>query len=66
MSLSVKATYNEGTDWEFSVSDTLSNLISGGLFNENTLAEYCYTGFIDDMVGGVVRWEAIGSGDSNQ
>lgn len=66
MSLPVSAVYNEGTDFEFSVSDTLANLISGGLFNENTLAEYCYSAFIDDMVGGVVQWENIGSGSSNQ
>lgn len=66
MSLPVSAVYNEDTDFEFSVSDTLANLISGGQFNENTLAEYCYTGFIDDMVGGVVQWEDIGAGSSNQ
>lgn len=66
MSLPVKATYNEDTDWEFSVSDTLENLISGGLLNENTLSEYCYTGFIDDMVNSLVVWEDIGSGNSNQ
>lgn len=66
MSLPVSAVYNEGTDFEFSVSDTLENLISGGLLNENTLSEYCYTGFIDDMVNSLVVWEDIGSGDSNQ
>jgi hypothetical protein len=66
MSLEAKQTFNAGTDWEFKVSDTLSNLIANNQFNENTLADYCYSAFIDDMVGGVVMWEDLGNGNSNQ
>lgn len=57
MSLEIKATYNENTDFEFKVSDTLENLIANNQITDAVLSDYCYTGFIDDMVGSLVQYE---------
>lgn len=62
MSLPVSTVYNSGTDFEFSVSDTLENLIANNKITDAVLSEYCYTGFIDDMVSSLVQYEEWAEG----
>lgn len=54
MSIEVKRIINENTDYEFSVSESIADLITHGKFTENELSSYMTCGYIDNRVQSIV------------
>lgn len=54
MSIAVDRIINPGTDYEFSVSESIADLITHGTFTESELSAYMTCGYIDNRVQGIV------------
>ena len=54
MSIAVDRIINQGTDYEFSVSESIADLITHGKFTESELGSYMTCGYIDNRVQGIV------------
>lgn len=51
MGFTLGTVFNEGTDWEFTVSqETLGEVVAGGGITEADIADYCYAALIDARV----------------
>lgn len=64
MGFTLGTKFNEGTDWEFTVSaETLAEVVTGGGITEADIADYCYTAFIDKRVASLVPESTRNSND---
>lgn len=54
MAIAVDRIINPGTDYEFSVSESIADLITHGKFTESELSAYMTCGYIDNRVQGIV------------
>lgn len=51
MGFTLGTVFNEGTDWEFTVSqETLAEAVAGGGITEADIGAYCYTAFFDARI----------------
>lgn len=55
MGFTLGTKFNEGTDWEFRVSnETIAEVVTGGGITEADIADYCYCAFVDKRVAALV------------
>jgi hypothetical protein len=64
MGFTLGTVFNEGTDWEFTVSnETLGEVVQGGGITEADIADYCYVALIDSRVVAMIAESSRNSND---
>lgn len=64
MGFTLGTKFNDGTDWEFRVSnETLAEVVTGGGITEADIKDYCYCAFVDKRVAALVPESTRNSND---